>query len=79
MSLLGRDIDKVIIIDNVCENFQLHKNNGIHIINFEGKEEDIELFLLSYELKKIALSNNGFYEQIEKLQKIMNLRRSIMS
>ncbi len=64
----------MLIIDNVKENFQLHKENGIQIKNFEGEEDDIELQILSIELKKIALTEGNFVSEIKKLQKIFQIR-----
>ena len=44
MRLLGRDLRKTIIIDNLKENFEkTTPDNGIHISNFEGCFDDIEL------------------------------------
>jgi CTD small phosphatase-like protein 2 len=40
---LGRDMSKTIIIDNVEENFQLQKDNGLNIKNFMGDDTDNEL------------------------------------
>ena len=74
LSLLGRDLNNILIIDNVKENFQLHKENGIQIRNFEGEEDDIELQVLSIELKKVALTEGNFVSEIKKLQKIFQIR-----
>jgi CTD small phosphatase-like protein 2 len=43
ISKLGRDLDKMIIIDNVEDNYQLQKENGLNIKNFLGEEDDNEL------------------------------------
>lgn len=50
LSKLGRDLDKMIIIDNVKENFQLQEENGLHIKHFLGDEKDDELNILCPEL-----------------------------
>lgn len=47
-------MDKTIIIDNVADNFRIHKENGLHIKNFEGDENDNELFDIMEDLKVIA-------------------------
>ncbi len=62
-------------MDNVKENFQLQKQNGIHIKNFEGEEDDIELQVLSAELKRIAHGEYDLIEEIGKLQKIFSVRK----
>ena len=44
LRLLGRDLRKTIIIDNLKENFErTTPDNGIHICNFEGCFDDNEL------------------------------------
>lgn len=44
LSLLGRDIRKTIIVDNISENFKyLQPYNGIHIISWYDDMEDREL------------------------------------
>lgn len=54
MSKLGRDLSKMIIIDNVAENFQFQQANGIHIKNFEGDEYDTELVDITLDLISVA-------------------------
>ena len=47
---MGRSIEKVIIIDNVEDNFKLQSENGLNIKNFLGEEDDNELFDLMPDL-----------------------------
>jgi len=54
ISKLGRDLKKVIIIDNIVENFQLQTENGIFINSWEGDEKDTSLFELQPILKQIV-------------------------
>lgn len=55
MRLIGRDITKSIIVDNIAENFDVTTpDNGIHIKNFEGEFDDDELYKLKDFLLKIA-------------------------
>lgn len=54
LSKLGRDLNKIIIIENCAENFSLQPLNGIHIKDFEGDENDEELDILKEELIKLA-------------------------
>lgn len=49
---LGRDLSKVIIIDNIEDNYQLQPNNGLNINDFEG--DDNELLLLLKDLLNIV-------------------------
>lgn len=56
MAKLGRDLDKILIIDNVAENYKLQKENGINIKNFEGDEEDTELLDLIPDLKDLVIN-----------------------
>jgi len=54
ISRLGRDLSKVIIIDNIAENFQLQSGNGIFINSWEGDETDTSLIDLMPILKNIV-------------------------
>ncbi len=54
ISKLGRDLKKVIIIDNIVENFQLQSDNGIFINTWEGDEKDTSLRELMPILKQIV-------------------------
>ena len=40
LSKLGRDLSRIIIVDNMAQNFRLQKENGITIKSFWGKEVD---------------------------------------
>ena len=51
ISRIGRDMKKIIIIDNMEDNFRLNKKNGIKIYPFYGDENDNIL----NELKKILM------------------------
>ena len=58
LSKLGRDLSKVIIIDNVAENFQLQPQNGILIKSWYDDSEDTALdellpILLQIAIKKV--------------------------
>ena len=47
LSKLGREIERVIIVDNVPANFRLQKENGIVIRSWMGNKNDKELMELS--------------------------------
>jgi len=51
LSKLGRDLKKIIIIDNLAENFELQPENGIFIQSWYGDPEDRALFELAPLLK----------------------------
>lgn len=54
--MLGRDLRKTIIIDNLKGNFdKTTPDNGIHIKNFEGCFEDTELVKFEKFLTTLAL------------------------
>lgn len=40
LSRIGRDVQKMIIIDNLEQNFRLQKMNGIHIRSWYGDRND---------------------------------------
>ena len=40
ISKLGRDLSKIIIVDNMPQSFRLQKDNGVFIRAYWGKEED---------------------------------------
>ena len=56
ISRIGRDMKKIIIVDNFEENFKLNKKNGIKIAPYYGDDNDTVLF----ELKKLIII---FYKQ----------------
>jgi CTD small phosphatase-like protein 2 len=57
LSKIGRDINRMIIVDNMPQNFRLQKENGIFIKTFYGEDqEDCALF----ELKSILIKMAGF-------------------
>ena len=56
LSKLGRNMSKVIIVDNMPQNFRLQKENGIFIKAFWGEDNyDTALYDLGNILEKIAL------------------------
>lgn len=55
LSILNRDLKKLIIIDNIPSNFRLQPDNGIHIKSWTNDIWDKQLLYLSSFLKKLAL------------------------
>lgn len=72
LSLLGRDLNKVIIVDNLAENFRFQPENGIWIQTWIGDQMDRKLFELAIELEKIALSSKSVQDVIPLLPKFNN-------
>ena len=70
LSKLGRDLSKVIIIDNMPHNFRLQKENGIFIKNFYGEEQnDTTLLDLIPILQEIASDpNNDVRKELKKME-----------
>ena len=67
ISRLGRDLDKVIIVDNMPQNFRLQKDNGILISSFFGEDEnDNALFNLKKVLVRIYEENDDVRNCIRK-------------
>jgi CTD small phosphatase-like protein 2 len=66
ISLIGRDISKIIIVDNMQQNFKLQKENGILISSFWGEDSnDKALLQLGRILVTIAtemIGNNYYYD-----------------
>lgn len=53
--MIGRDLSKSIIIDNIASNFKLQPRNGIAISTWTGDPDDISLFNLIPVLNKLAI------------------------
>lgn len=54
LSILGRPISHVVIVDNIPENFKLHKENGIYIKSWYGHPQDDALYRLAHMLKNLV-------------------------
>ena len=75
LSKLGRDLNKVIIIDNIEENFRLQPKNGLNIIDFEGDEKDNEFqFLLEDLLKIVSVPGKNICNELPVVRKNMEQR-----
>ena len=53
INIIGRDINKVVIVDNLIQNYRLQKENGINIKSFYGEVNDKILLELGKILIKI--------------------------
>ena len=75
LSKLGRDINKVVIVDNNKDNFSLQPENGLHISPFLGDQNDDELYLLSDDLMKIVKGDkNDLRPAVKEIDTIMKKR-----
>jgi len=77
ISRIGRDMKKIIIVDNMEQNFRLNKQNGIKIKPFYGDKNDKILYELSKILVMIAMK--GYDDLTKALQKYANETETIHS
>ena len=80
ISLIGRDLSRVIIVDNMQQNFRLQKNNGILISSFWGEDNnDKALLKLGKILVSIAIDmiDNNF--QIDIRDELKKYKIDILS
>jgi CTD small phosphatase-like protein 2 len=64
---IGRDINKIIIVDSMPQNYRLNKENGIYIKSFYGDNpNDKVLYYLSKILVKIARNGGDVRDGIKK-------------
>ena len=66
LSLLGRDLSKTIIVDNLEENFRLQPDNGLPIITWKGDIHDYSLKYLTQILKSIVINKAPDVRKIVK-------------
>ena len=67
ISKIGRSLDKIIIVDNLPQNFRLQKENGIMIKAFWGEDNyDTALFALCEILLRIAIEFDDVRNGITK-------------
>ena len=75
LSKLGRDLNKVIIIDNIEDNYILQPNNGLNIIDFEGDENDNELdYILKDLLEIVTVPGKIIINELPQIRKNMQKR-----
>ena len=56
LEMLGRDINKIVLIDNLSKSFEKQPDNGIEISSWTGDEADTQLFNLMQELVYLPYS-----------------------
>ena len=75
LAKLGRDLKKVIIIDNCSDNYSLQPKNGINVIDFLGNEDDDILFHLKKDLFNLYKKNpDDVRPYLKQIQINMNKR-----
>ena len=75
LSLLNRDLSKIIIIDNIEENYMLQQENGLNIIDFEGDENDEELrYILEDLISIVSLKNIDIRDYLPQIRTKMKER-----
>ena len=80
LSKLGRDLSKIIIIDNIEDNYQFQPENGLNISDFEGDENDNELqFLLNDLLHIVMKSGKNVCEELGIVRRNMQKRYTNIS
>ena len=80
LSKLGRNLEKIIIVDNIEDNYQLQPNNGINISDFEGDENDNELeFLLEDLLEIVSKPGKNVINELPKVRRNMQKRYTNLS
>ena len=77
LSMIGRDLSRTIIIDNIASNFKVQPRNGIAISTWTGHPEDISLFNLIPVMKKLAVEGvKDVRDGLEKLSEHMEAHMS---
>ena len=80
LSKLGRNLEKIIIVDNIEENYQLQPNNGLNISDFEGDESDNELeYLLKDLLEIVCTPGKNVINELPKVRRNMQKRYTNLS
>lgn len=76
LSWLGRDLRKVLIIDNIADNFKLQYANGLHIKTWCGDVKDTEFYHLKNLLGRIFRSKTSnimpYLKEIKDVYKSTN-------
>ena len=80
LSKLGRDLSKIIIIDNLKENFKMQPNNGLFIKTWTNDVNDKQLKDLLKILKDIAINNvDDVRPIIQKINEEIKFRGNLIN
>lgn len=75
--MIGRDLSKTIIIDNIASNFKQQPRNGIAISTWTGQPDDISLFNLIPVMRKLAVEGvKDVRDGLERLSEHMETHMS---
>mgnify|MGYP000891997811 FL=1 len=66
--MIGRELNRSIIIDNIASNFKMQPRNGIAISTWTGEPDDISLLNLIPVLKKLVM--DGVEDVRDGLEKL---------
>jgi TFIIF-interacting CTD phosphatase-like protein len=73
LGLVGRDLDKMLIVDNTKDNFKYHKENGITVDSWFDDENDQVLLDLANILVLIATNNpSDIRDELVKWRKVLD-------
>ena len=80
LKLLGRDLKRIIIIDNLKENFMLQPDNGLYIKTWTSDVNDTQFIDLLNILKNIAINNvNDVRPIIKKINERINYNGDLIN
>ena len=80
LKLLGRDLKRIIIIDNLKENFMLQPDNGLYIKTWTTDVNDTQFIDLLNILKNIAINNvNDVRPIIQKINEKINYNGDLIN
>ena len=80
LSKLGRDLNRIIIIDNLKDNFKLQPNNGLFIKTWTSDVNDNQFYDLGRILKDIVILNvKDVRPVIEKINDDIKISRNIIN
>lgn len=75
MRKVGRDLSKVVIVDNLPENFSLQKDNGIAIKSwFNDNNQDSEILKLQNVLSNL-ITLDDVREGIRKIRGMLSVQK----
>ena len=78
LTKLGRDLNKICIIDNHKESFSLQPQNGLEILSFYDDENDKELYYLANDLYQMHhAEDSDIIHHLEKIRKEMKKRYTL--
>ena len=80
LTKLGRDLNRIIIIDNLKDNFKLNPNNGLFVKTWTSDVNDTQFSDLEKILKDIVLLDvKDVRPVIEKINDDIKISRNIIN